>query len=73
MSRPLWGKGNRASGGSGELALINRLLHKLATYPHHHRATNPHYTCKAIQHRKRVPLSDPLTGATSPQRARLIL
>ena len=55
MSRPLWGKGNRASGGSGELALINRLLHKLATYPHHHRATNPHQTRKAIQYRKRAP------------------
>ena len=37
-SRPPWGKGDRASGGRGELALNPRLLHKLATYPNHSHA-----------------------------------
>ena len=55
MSRPLWGKGDRASGGRGELALNLRLPPNLATYPHHHRATNPHQTRKAIQSRKQAP------------------
>ena len=33
MSRPPWGKGDRASGGRGELALNPRLLHSQRTHP----------------------------------------
>ena len=55
MSRPLWGKVAPTGDGRGELASKYRLPHNQRTYPHHHRATNPHYTRKAIQPRKQVP------------------
>ncbi len=51
MSRPLWGKVAPTGDGRGELASKYRLPHNQRTYPHHHRATNPHYTRKAIQYR----------------------
>ena len=54
MSRPPWGKGNRVSGGRGELALNPRLPHNQRTYLNHHRATNPHQARKAIQSSKRA-------------------
>ena len=71
-SRPLWGKGDRASGGRGELASN---IDGLPTSPpipittvqltrtNHARLYNP---------ASKLPLSDTLTGATSPQGARLI-
>ena len=40
MSRPLWGKGDRASGGRGELALNLRLPPNLTTKPNSPRKQN---------------------------------
>ena len=73
MSRPPWGKGDRGSGGRGELALDPRLPHNQRTHPNDCRSKKQRQIRRAIQSRKQVPLSDTLTGATSPQRARLIL
>ena len=55
MSRPLWGKGNRASGGRGGLALINRLLHSQRTHPNDCRSKKQRQIRRAIQSRKRAP------------------
>ena len=67
MSRPLWGKGDRASGGRGELALNLRLPPNQRTHPNNCRSNKPHYTWKAIQYRKRAPPLRALTGPPLPK------
>ena len=73
VSRPLWGKGDRASGGRGELAsnidclTTNAPTPTTATQINHTKHARPYNPASEL------PLSDTLTGATSPQRARLIL
>ena len=71
MSRPLWGKGDRASGGRGELALNLRLPPNQRTKPNTPRKQNRTNHARPYNPASELPLSDTLTGATSPQRARL--
>ena len=67
MSRPLWGKGDRVSGGRGELAYKYRLPSNQRTYPNNCRSNKPHYTWKAIQYRKRALPLRALTGPPLPK------
>ena len=67
MSRPLWGKGDRVSGGRGELAYKYRLPANQRTYPNNCRSNKPHYTWKAIQYRKRALPLRALTGPPLPK------
>ena len=67
MSRPLWGKGDRASGGRGELGSYLDCLTTNAPTPTTAVQTKPHYTCKAIQPRKQVPPLRALTGPPLPK------
>ena len=73
MSRPLWGKGDRASGGRGELGSNIDCLPTSPPIP----TTTVQLTrtthARPYNSASEFPLSDTLTGATSPQRARLIL
>ena len=73
MSRPLCGKGDRVSGGRGELALNPRLPHNQRICPNTPRKQNRTKRARPYNTASEFPLSDTLTGATSPQRARLIL
>ena len=65
MSRPLWGR--------GELALINRLPPNLAIYPPTTVQLTRTNHARPYNTASELPLSGTLTGATSPQRERLIL
>ena len=67
MSRPLWGKGDRASGGRGELASYLDCLPTSPPTPTTTTQTKSHYTCKAIQIRKRAPPLRALTGPPLPK------
>ena len=49
MSRPLWGKGDRVSGGRGELAYKHRLPQNFATKPNDCRSNKPHQIRGGIQ------------------------
>ena len=55
MSRPLWGKGDRASGGRGELASYLDCLPTNAPTPTTTTQTKPHQIRRAIQSRKQAP------------------
>ena len=67
MSRPLWGKGDRASGGRGELALNPRLPHNQRTHPNDCRSKKQRQIRRAIQYRKRAPPLRALTGPPLPK------
>ena len=67
MSRPLLGKGDRASGGRGELASYLDCLPTNAPTPTTTTQTKPHQIRKAIQSRKRAPPLRALTGPPLPK------
>ena len=67
MSRPPWGKGDRASGGRGELALNPRLPHNQRTHPNDCRSKKQRQIRRAIQYRKRAPPLRALTGPPLPK------
>ena len=71
MSRPLWGKGDRASGGRGELASNLDCFTTNAPTPTTAVQINRTKRVRPYKSASELPLSDTLTGATSPQRARL--
>ena len=66
-SRPPWGKGDRASGGRGELASYLDCPPTNAPTPTTTTQTKPHQTRKAIQYRKRAPPLRALTGPPLPK------
>ncbi len=70
-SRPLWGKGDRVSGGRGELAGYLDCLTINAPTPTTTTQTKPHQIRGAIQPRKRAPPHRALTGPPPTQRGRL--
>ena len=72
MSRPLWGKGDRVSGGRGELALNPRLPPNQRTYPNHYHANKTALHTKGHTIPQASSPSPSPHGPTSPQRARLI-
>ena len=73
MSRPLWGKGNRASGGRGELASYLDCFTNSPLSPTTAVQINRTKFVGPYNPASELPLSGTLTGATSPQRARLIV
>ena len=72
MSRPPWGKGDRVSGGRGELALNPRLPPNQRTYPNHYHANKTALHTKGHTIPQASSPSPSPHGPTSPQRARLI-
>ena len=71
MSRPPWWKGDRASGGRGELASYLDCLPTNAPIPPTTVQLTRTKRARPYNPASEFPLSGTLTGATPPQRARL--
>ena len=67
MSRPPWGKGDRVSGGRGELALNPRLPPNQRTHPNTPRKKNRTTHARPYNPASELPLSGPSRAHLSPK------
>ena len=67
MSRPPWGKGDRVSGGRGELALNPRLPPNQRTHPNTPRKKNCTTHARPYNLASELPLSGPSRAHLSPK------